>query len=115
MIYTSWNRQITIKRTGGLFVLFKTKLYSINLHIYIYTIILINLPCCSIFACVDWIGIGSDNGLSPVRRQAITWTNTDSLSIEPLETNFSEFWPKIWQFHSYKSIWKYRQMARQWA
>ena len=32
----------------------------------------------------------SRNGLSPVRRQAITWTNADLLSIGPLGTNFSE-------------------------
>ena len=34
--------------------------------------------------------IGSDNGLSPGRRQAITWTNFEILLIGPLETNFSE-------------------------
>ena len=34
--------------------------------------------------------IGSDNGLSPGRRQAIIWTNAGILSIEPLGTNFSE-------------------------
>ena len=34
--------------------------------------------------------IGSDNGLSPGRRQAIIWNNAGLLSIEPLETNFSE-------------------------
>ena len=33
--------------------------------------------------------IGSDNGLSPGRRQAIIWTNTGILLIGPLETNFS--------------------------
>ena len=41
-----------------------------------------------------WVGkltiIGSDNGLSPSRRQAIIWTNTDILSIGPLGTNFCE-------------------------
>ena len=37
-----------------------------------------------------WVDIGSDNGLSPVRRQAITWTNAGLLSIGPLGTNFSE-------------------------
>ena len=36
------------------------------------------------------IAIGSDNGLSPGRRQAIIWTNAGILSIGPLETNFSE-------------------------
>ena len=35
--------------------------------------------------------IGSDNGLSPGRRQAIIWTNAGILLIGTLETNFSEF------------------------
>ena len=34
--------------------------------------------------------IGSDNGLSPGRRQAIIWTNAGILSIGPLGTNFNE-------------------------
>ena len=34
--------------------------------------------------------IGSDNGLSPARRQAITYTNAGILLIWPLGTNFSE-------------------------
>ena len=34
--------------------------------------------------------IGSDNGLSPDRHQAIIWTNAGTLLIGPLETNFSE-------------------------
>ena len=33
--------------------------------------------------------IGSDNGLSPERRQAIIWTNAGILIIGPLGTNFS--------------------------
>ena len=41
--------------------------------------------------CVDNITIiGSDNGLSPGRRQAIIWTNAAILLIRPLGTNFSE-------------------------
>ena len=40
-----------------------------------------------------WVGnlaiIGSDNGLSPARRQAIIWTNARILLIAPLGTNFS--------------------------
>ena len=39
--------------------------------------------------------IGSDNGLSPGRRQAIIWTNAGILLIGPLETNFSEILIKI--------------------
>ena len=34
--------------------------------------------------------IGSDNGLSPGRRQAIIWTNAGILLIWSLGTNFSE-------------------------
>ena len=34
--------------------------------------------------------IGSDNGLSPGRRQAIIWTNAGILLFGPLGTNFSE-------------------------
>ena len=34
--------------------------------------------------------IGSDNGLSPGRRQAIIWTNAGILLIGPLATNFNE-------------------------
>ena len=34
--------------------------------------------------------IGSDNGLSPGRRQAIIWTNAGILFIGPLGTNFNE-------------------------
>ena len=47
---------------------------------------------------MNWVNIGSGNGLSPVRRQAITWTNVDFLSIGPLGTNFSEIWIKIQNF-----------------
>ena len=32
------------------------------------------------YASVDWVIIGSGNGLSPVRCQAITWTNDELLS-----------------------------------
>ena len=39
---------------------------------------------------VKLIIIGSDNGLSPGRHQAIIWTNTEILLIGPLGTNFSE-------------------------
>ena len=34
--------------------------------------------------------IGSDNGLSPGRRQTIIWANAGILLIEPLGTNFTE-------------------------
>ena len=42
--------------------------------------------------------IGSDNGLSPGRRQAIIWTNAGILLTGPLGTNFSEILIKIHTF-----------------
>ena len=42
--------------------------------------------------------IGSDNGLSPGRRQAIIWTNAGILLIWPLGTNFSEILIEIQTF-----------------
>ena len=49
--------------------------------------------------CVNKLSIiGSDNGLSPQRRQAIIWTNAGILLIGPLGTNFSENLIKIQTF-----------------
>ena len=42
--------------------------------------------------------VGSDNGLSPERRQAIIWTNAGILLIGPLGTNFSEILIEIQTF-----------------
>ena len=42
--------------------------------------------------------IGSDNGLSPGRRQAIIWTNDGILLIGPLRTNINEISIKILTF-----------------
>ena len=47
--------------------------------------------------------IGSDNGLSPGRRQAIIWTNDGKLLIGPLGTNFSENVIEMYTF-SFKKI-----------
>ena len=47
--------------------------------------------------------IGSDNGLSPKRRQAIIWTNSGILLIGPLGTNFSEILIGI-QIFSFKKM-----------
>ena len=57
--------------------------------------------------------IGSDNGLSPGRRQAIIWTNVGILLIGPLGTNFHEILIKISTFslkqtHFKKSSGKWR-------
>ena len=54
-----------------------------------------------IYASVNFVCIGSDNGLSPVQHQAIIWTNADLLAIGLLVINLSEIlmetetWPVI--------------------
>ena len=47
-------------------------------------------PLCRIYASVNWVSIGSDNGLSPIRCQTITQTNAGILFIGPLATHFCE-------------------------
>ena len=47
--------------------------------------------------------IGSDNGLSPARRQAIIWTNAGILLITPLGTNLNEILIEILTF-SFKKM-----------
>ena len=44
--------------------------------------------------------IGSDNGLSPGRRQAIIWINAGILLIGPMGTNFSELLIEIYTVDS---------------
>ena len=54
--------------------------------------------------CVAYLTIiGSDNGLSPSRRQAIIWTNAGILLIIPFGTNFSEILIEIHTF-SFKKM-----------
>ena len=67
-----------------------------------------NTTQCRIYASVNWINIGSGNGLSPIRCQAITWTNAALMSIWPLGTNFSEIWIKTQNVSFSKCTWKCR-------
>ena len=54
--------------------------------------------------CVSKLtNIGSDNGLSSFRRQAIIWNNAGMLFIGPLGTNFSEILIEIRTF-SFKKM-----------
>ena len=52
--------------------------------------------------------IGSDNDLSPGRRQAINWTNAGILLIGSLETNFNEILIEIHIFLFKKIYFKCR-------
>ena len=55
--------------------------------------------------------IGSDNGLAPGRRQAITWTNAGICLIGLLGTNFSEILIKMYTF-SFKKM--HLKMSGKW-
>ena len=55
--------------------------------------------------------IGSDNDLSPGRRQAIIWTNDRILLIRTLGTNFSEILSEIWAF-SFKKMYMKMSSAK---
>ena len=55
--------------------------------------------------CVSKLtSIGSDNGLSPGRRQAIIWSKADLLSIEPWGTKFSDILIEIQTFPLKKNL-----------
>ena len=52
--------------------------------------------------------IGSDNGLSQGRHQAIIWTNAGKLLILSIGTSFCKILSKILHFLSRKYMWKWR-------
>ena len=54
--------------------------------------------CVTLICSSKFTSIGSDNGLSPGRRQAIIWTNAGILLSGPLGTNFSEIIMEIYTF-----------------
>ena len=47
-----------------------------------------------IYALAIYVFIGTDDGLSPDRRQAIIWTNATLLFLKPMRINSSEIWSK---------------------
>ena len=62
--------------------------------------------------CVDNLTIiGSDNGLSPGRRQAIIWTSAGILLIETLGTIFSE---NLIEIHTFSFKKMYLKMSGKW-
>ena len=65
--------------------------------------VLTHLPRVPIHASANWESIGSDNGLSPIWHQAITWTSDGILLIGPSGTNFSGILIEIHTF-SFKKM-----------
>ena len=79
-----------------------------NLAVWVYLVMLTHWGRVTHICVSKRTIIGSDNGLSPGRRQAIIWTNAGILLIGPLGTNVNETSIEIHTFHSRKCIWKCR-------
>ena len=61
----------------------------ITIHVWLYNK---SSPTrCRIYASMNWISVGSINGLSPFRREAITWTSAGLFKIWPLATTSVKF------------------------
>ena len=61
-----------------------------------------------VYASVNYAIIGSDNGLSPVGRQAVVWTNAYYCQLDPWKQTSVTLYSKFKHFHSRKCIWKCR-------
>ena len=55
---------------------------------------------------VNCVNIGSGNGLSPLRRQTIIWTNAALLIIGTLQAYLIEIWIKTQQYSFKKMYFK---------
>ena len=81
-------------RTNASEIWIKRQKFSLQkMHFTMYCINVVHFvqtPWYRIYASVNRVSISSDNGLSPIRRQAITWTNAGVLSIWQLGTDFNE-------------------------
>ena len=71
----------------------------------------IHLPEWRIYASINFVSSGSENGLSPICRHAITWTNAHVLSMRPLETILSEIRIKMQNF-SFMKMYLYMSAAK---
>ena len=76
---------------------------TIILFVYLPLTLLTHWGRVTHICVVELVVIGSDNGLSPVRRQAVIWTNVGISLIGPLGTNFSEILIGIQTF-SFKKL-----------
>ena len=82
---TNINRDPPPLGYGGLKAKYQSKTNTVNKNIHLTHWDRVTHICVSNLAI-----IGSDNGLSPGRRQAVIYTNSGILSIGPWGTNFSE-------------------------
>ena len=77
----------------------RSQCVNIALCIWVITVVALTHWVRVTHVCVSRLTItGSENGLSPGRRQAIIWTNAGLLLFGPLGANFSEILIKILAF-----------------
>ena len=88
------------------------KLYNSKSYIFIQVRMLTHWGRVTHICVSELTIIGSDNGLSPGRRQAIIWTSAGILIIRTLGTNFSEDFSKIGGF-SFKKM--HLKMPAKWG
>ena len=115
IIYMLISACIDVKNIGIAFVKFSKVFldnldrWSLGIESLVYSSTVLKFFAWSLFDLTHWgrvthicvgklISIGSDNGLSPDRRQAIIWTNAGISLIGPLGTNFHEILIKIHTF-----------------
>ena len=82
-------------------------------HVGTICCMLTHLPLVPIYVSVNWVRIGSDNGLSPGRCQAISWTCADILSIVPQVTHFNGILFEI-QIFSFTKMRLYISFVKWW-
>ena len=92
---------VTVSQEGNLMISGNAKISTLDMSMQISNLThwgQVTHTCCSINLAI----IGSDNGLSPDRHQAIIWTNAGIFFIEPWGTNFNEISIKIQPFSQKK-------------
>ena len=101
--------EVSMRQTTFLNSFFSYETFCIMVKFHLFPMVqLTHLPQCHIYTPLNWAIIGSGNGLSPIRHQAITWTNAGLLSIGQIQwnqlgTNFSEIWIRVLSF-SFKKM-----------
>ena len=88
-------------------------MWSVICTVYIHIGIIemkygVSIPLGVVTPVASWNFVinGTNEGLSPVQQQVITWTNDELLSIKPLRTNFSETGIKIENFSHKETLLK---------
>ena len=114
-VYTLGHMGICLKWHGDAGFLVNLTLWCLlTIIVKSFVDVLNSLGPSDAFICVSKLNIiGSDDGLSPIRRQAIIWTTAGILLIRPLRTNFSEIFIEVYTFsfkkmHSKMSSGKWR-------